>query len=67
MMNIRRIAGRMLRQKRKPGRKVKVMERAVEKVIVFEPWVKDINEYMNHDDTVDYNRWLRIKYNEKKK
>jgi hypothetical protein len=60
-MNVRRIAGRLLRQKRKPGRKT--MERTLsEKIIVFEPWVRDINDYLNHGDEVDRNRWLKIKY-----
>jgi hypothetical protein len=57
-MNVRRIAGRMLRQKRKPGRKT------VEKVVVFEPWVRDINDYIDRYDIVQNNRGLRLKHGE---
>jgi hypothetical protein len=54
MANIRRLAGRMLRQKRRPGKKI-------EEDKVFDPWVRDINEYLTDSEGI---RFLRIKYPE---
>jgi hypothetical protein len=71
IMSIRRLAGRMAaripRQKRKPRKTVGApLERAIERVIVFEPWVRNINDYISQYDITQYNRSLKIRHGEYK-
>jgi hypothetical protein len=76
MANIRRVAGRLLRQKRKPAKHLDKLDRGVgDRVIVFESWVRPIDNYVRdnigvngrrgeNNDRGEYEQQLRHKYGE---